>query len=99
MSDDELKSLLKVFNFCPMMCYYHGMRQKFDVGDLVEVKYQNPGARGIVIETEPINKNVSYPERTPWHTDEYKCKVKFITTSEVKWVRAKWLSHLSKINE
>jgi len=91
--------LVKILKLCPMMCYHNYMRQKFDVGDLVEVNYKNSPGRGIIIETEPINRSVNYPERTPWHTDEYKCKVRFITNDEVKWVRAKWLAHLSKISE
>ena len=78
------------------------MRQKFDVGDLVETTHPSPEPkreRGIVLETEPINKSVEYPISTKWHPDEYKCKVQFITNPEIRWVRAKWLSHLSKINE
>ena len=74
------------------------MRQKFDVGDLVEVKHPS-GERGIILETEPINKSINYPKQITWHTDEYKCKVQFITSSKVKWVRAKWLEHLSKIDQ
>ena len=76
------------------------MRQKFDIGDLVETTYpQNDRKheRGIVLETEPINKSIKYATSTTWHPDEYKCKVQFITIPEVRWVRAKWLSHLSKI--
>ena len=76
------------------------MRQKFDVGDLVEVVHPMNGARGIVVDTRPINTSIRYPEDLKWHPDEYKCKVQFINnTEETKWVRAKWLLHLSKIDE
>jgi len=74
------------------------MRQRFDVGDLVKVTFPD-GGNGIVIETSPINKSVNYPENAPWHPDEYKCKVAFVNTSTVRWIRAKWLEHLSKIGE
>ncbi len=81
-----------------LMCYHYFMRQKFDVGDLVQVK-QPPRLSGIILETEPINKGIKYSESQRWHPDEYKCKVQFVSNSEIKWVRAKWLEHLSKITE
>tara|TARA_R100001510_G_C7555828_1_gene137762 strand:+ start:322 stop:603 length:282 start_codon:yes stop_codon:yes gene_type:complete len=93
-----MSAVKKILNSLSLLCYNEDMRQKFDVGDLVQVKHPQ-GARGIVIETEPINNSIKYPEKTAWHTDEYRCKVQFITSSEVKWVRAKWLEHLSKINQ
>ena len=89
----------KILKFCPLLCYHVDMRQKFDVGDLVETSHPHQTQRGIVLETEPINKSLDYPNSIQWHPDEYKCKVQFITTPEVRWVRAKWLSHLSKISE
>ena len=73
------------------------MRQTFDVGDFVKVTHPDGGS-GIVLKTEPINNSVKYPEATPWHPDEYRCKVKFTSgSSETRWVRAKWLKHISKI--
>ena len=92
----------KILKICPLLCYNEYMRQKFDVGDLVETTHPQETRkreRGIIIETEPINRSIDYPDSMKWHTDEYKCKVQFITTPEVRWVRAKWLSHLSKISE
>ena len=77
------------------------MRQKFDIGDLIEVSYPADDAkRGIVLETQIIN-NHALDERTHWHVDEYKCKVKFIgeETSPPAWVRAKWLKHVSRIRD
>jgi hypothetical protein len=78
------------------------MRQKFDIGDLVETTYPHNDRgheRGIVLDTEPINKSIDYSKSKTWHPDEYKCKVQFMTSTEVRWIRAKWLSHLSKINQ
>ncbi len=82
------------------------MRQKFDIGDLVETTVptapsEDPKARerGIVIQTEPINKHIKYSTDAKWHPDEYKCKIRFITFPETRWVRAKWLNHVSKIEE
>ena len=76
------------------------MRQKFDIGDLIEVSYpssDNSPSTGIVLETKIINNHL-LDERTHWHVDEYKCKVKFIGIDDPpKWVRAKWLKHISKI--
>ncbi len=89
----------KMLNILPILCYYRDMRQKFDVGDLVEVVHPMEGDRGIVIDTKPINTSIPYPKNLKWHPDEYKCKVQFINKMETKWVRAKWLSHLSKIDE
>ena len=86
----------KTLEYTSNLCYYVSMRQKFDVGDLVRMKQSEN--QGIIIETEPINRNIKYPEAALWHTDEYKCKVQFIATSETKWIRAKWLEHLSKIS-
>ncbi len=91
----------KLLNFYRLLCYNDSMRQKFDIGDLVETTYpQNDRGheRGIVLDTEPINKSIDYSGSKAWHPDEYKCKVQFITIPEVRWVRAKWLTHLSKIN-
>jgi hypothetical protein len=77
------------------------MRQKFDIGDLIEVSYPTDAAkRGIVLETRIIN-NRALDIRSHWHVDEYKCKVKFIgeETAPPAWVRAKWLKHVSKIRD
>ena len=85
----------KIIAICIKNQYNYCMRQRFDVGDFVQVTHP-AGEQGIIIEKQPINKNIKYPESTLWHPDEYKCKVKFVTSSETKWVRAKWLEHLSK---
>ena len=81
------------------------MRQKFDIGDLVETTIPSAPSelstvreRGIVIQTEPINKHIKFSNNSKWHPDEYKCKVRFITFPETRWVRAKWLTHVSKID-
>jgi hypothetical protein len=75
------------------------MRQKFDIGDLIEVSYPaRDSKRGIVLETKIINNHL-LDERQHWHVDEYKCKVKFQDSEDPpSWVRAKWLKHISKIN-
>ena len=73
------------------------MRQQFDVGDLVRITHPR-GKDGIVLETAPINKNLDFSEKIPWHPDEYKCMVKLLETGQNQWVRAKWLAHLSKIS-
>jgi hypothetical protein len=74
------------------------MRQTFDIGDLVKV--QHPiGKSGIIMETRLINAHMISPEQQLWHPEEYNCKIKFLETSKISWVRAKWLEHLSKISE
>ncbi len=76
------------------------MRQYFDIGDLVLVSHGKE--KGIILETKPINKNIEYPSGVFWHVDEYRCKIKLLNPEEenkFRWVRAKWLSHLSKITE
>ena len=74
------------------------MRQKFDVGDIVRVDCAVTGSedKGIIVEMLPINPNYGSNSRT-YHTDEYKCKVDLFGCREQRWVRAKWLSHISKI--
>jgi len=74
------------------------MRQKFDIGDLIEVSYPSSDSKcGIVLETQIINNHL-LDIASHWHVDEYKCKVKFIGgDSPPRWVRAKWLKHISKI--
>jgi hypothetical protein len=80
------------------------MRQRFDIGDLIEVSLPTPSdkikkERGIVLETQIINNHL-LDERSHWHVDEYKCKVRFIgDDTPPRWVRAKWLKHISKIEE
>tara|TARA_B100001250_G_C19166452_1_gene514723 strand:- start:197 stop:451 length:255 start_codon:yes stop_codon:yes gene_type:complete len=77
------------------------MRQKFDIGDLIEVSFPSDAPqRGIVLETKIINNHL-LDERCYWHVDEYKCKVKFMDDkqSPPRWVRAKWLRHISKITK
>lgn len=92
-----MQKVRKLLEDCFLLCYNCDMRQKFDVGDFV--KTTHTGASGIVLKTEPINNGIQYPESTRWHPDEYRCKVKFISGSdETRWVRAKWLKHISKIN-
>ena len=78
------------------LCYYLVMRQRFDIGDLVQV---HKHGRGLVMETRLLNANMTKPEEWIWHVDEYTCKVKLLQSSEITWVRAKWLKHLSKINQ
>jgi hypothetical protein len=86
------------------------MRKKFDIGDLIEVSFfpsrnriNSPvqsGTRGIVLETRMINNQLIDDDRDRWHTDEYKCRVEFIGGDlPPKWVRAKWLKHISMIEE
>ena len=76
------------------------MRQKIDVGDLIEVSYSSSKdlrKQGIVLEKELITKHPSYPDdNSTWHPDEYRCKVVFLGTDDPKWVRARWLKVVSK---
>ena len=74
------------------------MRQKFDIGDLVLVD-PPVDLPGVVVETKLLNNAFDHPSPWEWHHDEYSCKVKFLHSPETKWIRAKMLSHLSKINE
>lgn len=74
------------------------MRQKFDVGDLVLVDPPVDRA-GVVIETKLINIQTEHPKPWKYHQDEYSCRIKFLHSPETKWIRAKLLSHLSKISE
>lgn len=74
------------------------MRQTFDIGDLVEAQIP-AGKSGIVMETRLINARMINPEQQLWHPEEYNCKIYFLETSQISWVRAKWLQHLSKISE
>ena len=74
------------------------MRQKFDIGDLVLVDPPVDQA-GVVVETRLINVQNKHPQPWKYHHDEYSCKVKFLDSSETRWIRAKLLSHLSKIDE
>ncbi len=78
--------------------YYYTMRQRFDIGDLVQIEHPT-GSRGIVLETRLLNAHMTNPEHWIWHPDEYSCKVKCLRTKDTRWVRAKWLRHLSKISE
>ena len=74
------------------------MRQKFDIGDLIEVELPfkpNTRKQGIILETEIINNHL-VDEKSYWHSDEYRCKVVFLGSDEAEWVRAKWLSHVAK---
>ena len=77
-----------------LLCYHRDMRQQFDVGDIVE--YIN--LKGFVIESQPIIKFNSSPGRK-LHLDEYRCKVQFFGSEEPRWIRAKWLKHISKISQ
>ena len=73
------------------------MRQTFQVGDLVSLTIGPDGQRdrGIILETARLNNSIILPEDYYMHVDEYHCKIKFLT-GEHRWVRAKWLHHLSK---
>jgi len=70
------------------------MRQQFDVGDIVE--YNN--LKGLVLESKPITER-RFVERRILHVDEYRCRIQFFETKNSEWVRAKWLKHVSKINQ
>jgi len=70
------------------------MRQIFDVGDIVE--YQN--SKGLVLESRPF-KTGKYLKERSLHPDEYRCKIQFFGEDDAKWIRAKWLKHISKINQ
>ena len=74
------------------------MRQTFDIGDLIEVTYPaSENSHGIVLETRIINNHL-LDVTSKWHVDEYSCKIKFMgEDTPIRWVRAKWLRHLSKI--
>ena len=74
------------------------MRQEFDVGDLVLVDHP-VDRRGVVLETKLINNKINIKEPWTWHPEEYRCKIKFFNSPNAEWVRAKFLSHISKINE
>ena len=71
---------------------YH-MRQKIDIGDLVEYdKYQ-----ALVLDRKTINPN--YNTERVYHPDEYHCKVLLLNSdsdNDQRWVRTKWLKLLSK---
>jgi hypothetical protein len=73
------------------------VRQEFDTGDLVSIVHQNH-ERGIVLRSELVHNGVMYPNEQKWHNDEYHCKVRFFDTGITRWVRPKWLKHLSKIS-
>ena len=74
------------------------MRQKFDVGDLVKITLSKEGDkdRGIILQTKLINEHIEKQDYKFWHTDEYRCRIRFLSTGESSWVRAKWLKHISK---
>ena len=69
------------------------MRQKIDIGDLVEYdKYQ-----ALVLDRKTINPN--YNTERVYHPDEYHCKVLLLNSdsdNDQRWVRTKWLKLLSK---
>ena len=73
--------------------YYNNMRQKIDIGDLVEYdKYQ-----ALVLDRKTINPN--YNTERVYHPDEYHCKVLLLNSdndNDYRWVRTKWLKLLSK---
>jgi hypothetical protein len=74
------------------------MRQKFDIGDLVRVTHPN-GDRGVILKTAPLNASMLCSREQLWHVDEYKCQVRFFESGHDGWVRAKWLQHLSRVEE
>lgn len=73
------------------------MIQTFKVGDLVSLTLGPDGKqdRGIILETKLLNNITNLPDDYCLHVDEYHCKILFLT-GEDRWVRAKWLHHLSK---
>ena len=78
------------------------MRQEFDIGDLVLVKTPIHRA-GIIVDTKLLNTtiydNKEKEIKFELHSDEYSCKIKFFNSSDTMWIRAKMLSHLSKISQ
>jgi hypothetical protein len=87
-----MQKLLHSLDYLSLICYYEHMRQKFDVGDIVE--YNN--LKGLVVDRQSILKDDKNRE---FHVDEYRCKIQFFGTDDPKWIRAKWLKHISKINQ
>ena len=73
------------------------MKQTFEVGDFVSLTLGPDGKRdkGIILETKLLHNSLTIPEDYYCHVDEYHCKIRFLT-GEDRWVRAKWLNHLSK---
>ena len=74
------------------------VRQTFDIGDLVTITH-SANERGVVLQSELVHTGVRYPNECLWHADEYHCKVRFFDTGITRWVRPKWLKHLSKISQ
>ena len=87
-----MQKSLQGLDYLGFICYYEHMRQKFDVGDIVE--YNN--LKGLVIESQSILKDNN---NRKFHVDEYRCKVRFFGVDDPKWIRAKWLKHISKISQ
>jgi len=76
------------------------VKQKIDIGDLVEVDPPAPGKRyqGVVVERKTINPNFDDPNRV-YHPDEHHCRVLIINSgsdNDQRWFRTKWLKLLSK---
>jgi hypothetical protein len=81
------------------------MRQKFDIGDLVEIALpwgretrSSNSAIGLVTATRLINANMETPELYRWHVDEYMCQIRTLEDNALRWVRAKNLKTVSKVS-
>ena len=82
------------------------IRQKFDIGDLVEVDVpyseENSKLLGLVVKTKLINPQTNTSEQK-WHDDEYTCMIKVLkapdpeASKETQWIRAKWLKQIAKV--
>jgi len=82
------------------------VRQKFDIGDLVEVDVpyseEHNKLLGLVVKTKLINPQTN-TNKQKWHDDEYSCMVRILKSSddedfrETKWIRAKWLKQIAKV--
>ncbi|MBL97511.1 MAG: hypothetical protein CMF52_06800 [Legionellales bacterium] len=73
------------------------VRQKIDVGDLVEYEVGKMSLTGLVMERKAINPN--YDTDRHFHPDEYHCKVLLLNSdlpNDARWIRTKWLKLLSK---
>ena len=73
------------------------IRQKIDVGDLVECDFGGEKIQGVILERKAINP--AFDTERHFHPDEYHCKVLILSPkpgNEHRWVRTKWLKLLSK---
>lgn len=74
------------------------IRQEFDTGDLVQLTgpIGAKGLYGLVTKSKRISElPVCAESQYRWHKDEYHCLIR-LTTGETEWVRAKFLTIVSK---